>query len=191
MVQAIVFDFFDVIHSDPFNRWLKKYGYKREGKLEESSRLADIGHISEEEFYKRLSLHSGQSLESVKAVFGNVNLVDKELVKFIAGLHRNYKIGLLSNSTSEYLRPILEIHNLMPLFDEIVISAEIGLLKPDAKIFNHILRKLQVKPQNAIFIDDNPRNVDAARAMGMPAVIYTDMDTLRHQLEGLGLAVPN
>ena len=189
MVQAIIFDFFDVIHSDPFNRWLKKYGYKREGKLEESSRLADIGHISEEEFYKRLSLHSGQSLESVKAVFGNINLVDKELVKFIETLHANYKIGLLTNSTSEYLQPILELHNLNRLFDEIVVSAEIGLLKPDAEIFDHILKKLKVKPENAVFIDDNPKNTEAAVAMGLSAVVYKDINALKSQLEELGIAI--
>jgi epoxide hydrolase-like predicted phosphatase len=185
--EAIIFDFFNVIHSDPFLRWLKRYGYKRTGEFEESSRLVDVGHISEREFYEKLSALSGQTLESVRAIFSDTSLIDRDMVELIKGLHNNYKTGLLSNSSGEYLRPILEQHNLTRLFDEVVISSEVGLLKPDAEIFKHILHKLRVKPENAIFIDDNARYVDAASAIGIQAIVYTDTESVKRQLAGLGV----
>lgn len=189
MYKAIIFDFFDVIHSDPFLRWLKKYGYERRGEFEESSRMLDVGNISDREFYERLGELSGQKPENVKKVFDDTGRIDKDLVKLIERLRGHYKLGLLSNATGKYLRPILESHGLTSLFDEIAISAEVGSIKPHPEIFDHILEKLDVKADEAIFIDDNPDNVAAASSMGIGGIVYTDEDALRKELATAGIKV--
>lgn len=186
--QAVVFDFFDVIGGDPFKRWLKVNGFERAGEFEESSRLVDIGHISEHEFYQRLSELSGKTVKSVEEAFAEAKFIDKEVVELVEKLSKNYKTGLLSNSSSEYLRPILEQHDLARLFDEIVISSEVGIVKPTEEIFHHVLQKLGVKPENTLFIDDSPRNVAAAASLGIQAIPFRHAKGLKQDLLKLNIA---
>jgi epoxide hydrolase-like predicted phosphatase len=187
MYRLIIFDLFDVIHSDPFKRWLKKGGYKRgETRFKETSRLVDVGDISEQDFYKQLSSLSGQSLQSVQAVFNDMQLIDKDMVTLIDALHASYKTGLLSNASSEYARAIVAAHNLSYLFDEIVISAEVRHVKPSREIFDVMLDKMQLKPKDAIFIDDNKQNIKAAASLGIHSILFTDRGSLEKELHKLG-----
>jgi putative hydrolase of the HAD superfamily len=187
MYRLIIFDFFGVIHSDPFRRWLQKYGDKQEARFEEASRLVDIGDISEQDFYKQLSSLSDQPLQSVQAVFDDMQLIDKDMVTLIDTLHASYKIGLLSNSSSEYARAILTEHNLTRLFDEIVISAEVGLVKPSREIFEFALDKMQLQPKEAIFIDDRQQNITVANSLGIQSILFTGTDKLENELTRLGI----
>jgi putative hydrolase of the HAD superfamily len=189
MYKAIIFDFFDVIHSDPFQRWLKKHDYERSGEFAKSAQQVDFGRISYDEHYQRLSELSGQSAQSIKEVFDDTQLIDQDMVELIRSLHGQYKIGLLSNAGGQYLRPILEEHGLMELFDEIAISAEIGVVKPDPAIFKHALKQLGVKAEEAIFTDDNPGNVAAAEAVGIRSIVFTSEKALRRELAAAGIKV--
>jgi epoxide hydrolase-like predicted phosphatase len=187
--QAIIFDFFDVIHSDPLKRWLSKYGLTEQDGFEEVNRLVDLGRIKEQEFHEQLSAISGQPLMEVEEVFQDTQLTDKSLVGLIEELHKNYKTGLLSNASSEYLRLILKEQDLVRLFDEIVVSAEIGLAKPSADIFHYILEKMAIEPETTIFIDDNIRNIEAAKALGITGLVYSDKEKLLEELSGLGIDI--
>lgn len=187
MYKAVIFDFFDVIHGDPFKRWLKTNGLERSGDFEKSSQLVDLGHITEDEFHERLSRLSGRSLSGVKEVFDDRSVIDKDMVQLVKKLRIHYKTGLLSNASSEYLRPLLEHHDLVELFDEIVVSSEIGHIKPRPEIFYHILEKLAVRPEEALFIDDNPQNVAAAAALGLQGVVFTHYQTLLKELLTLNI----
>lgn len=190
MYKAIIFDFFDVIHRDPFRHWLKQSGLERNGDLHETSRLLDIGAISDEEFYKRLSESSGQPSQTVKVIYEDTTFIDYEMIELIKRLKHTYKTGLLSNSSIEYLRQIIRQHELEALFDVITVSAEVRLIKPDPKIFAHILDKLGVPATEAIFIDDNPKNVEAAAKLGIESIIYKEgIEPLKKKLGDLGVSV--
>ncbi len=189
MYKAIIFDFFDVIHSDPYYRWLKKHGLERSGEFEESSQMLDRGQINDMEFYQRLGDLSGHSSESVKAVFDDTQLIDQDIVTLLKELRDQYKLGLLSNASGQYLRPILKEHGLIDLFDEVVVSAEVGIIKPDPAIFKHILDKLDVQASEAIFTDDNPHNVAAAESVGIHSIVFTSEKALRQELAAAGVKV--
>jgi len=121
MYKAIIFDFFDVIHTDPFHAWMKKHGYTREGAFAEASRMLDRGTISMQEFYEKLSEASGITATEIESDFHQFSRVDHEMVAFIAKLRAFYKTALLSNSEKAYLRNLLSKHQLESLFDLIVI----------------------------------------------------------------------
>lgn len=72
-------------------------------------------------------------------------------------------------------------------FDGIVVSGEVGLLKPDAAIYRRLLDQHDLRAEDTLFIDDVERNVESARAVGMHAVRFLDADTLRSDLSGYGL----
>ncbi|HEV2371829.1 MAG TPA: HAD family phosphatase [Streptosporangiaceae bacterium] len=80
------------------------------------------------------------------------------------------RTGLLSNSwgTSEYPR-----HLFPGMFDAVVISAEVGMRKPEERIFRHAVELLGLAPGDCVFVDDIPANIAAAEAVGMTAVLHT------------------
>jgi putative hydrolase of the HAD superfamily len=71
------------------------------------------------------------------------------------------------------------------MFDDIVISGEVGLRKPEPEIFLLAARRLNLQPSECVFIDDLQLNVDGARAVGMTAILHTEYDETRRALESL------
>lgn len=72
-------------------------------------------------------------------------------------------------------------------FAGIVVSGEVGLIKPDPAIYRALLEAYRLEPAETLFIDDSPKNVEGARAVGMHATRFVDAPTLRRELEGHGL----
>ncbi len=100
------------------------------------------------------------------------DFLDEELVKFIRGLRPAIKVGLISNAWLG-LRSVLQtVFHLDDMFDEIVISAEENVMKPDERIYRLALDRLALQPSEAIFLDDMPINVEAANAVGMLGVRF-------------------
>jgi epoxide hydrolase-like predicted phosphatase len=91
------------------------------------------------------------------------------------------KTALLSNSWgNEYPRS-----GWSEMFDEIVISGEVGMRKPEPEIFHHTLKLLDVKPGQAVFVDDLAINIRAAADIGMVGILHHDYEATRHDLEAL------
>ena len=107
---------------------------------------------------------------------------DFALVDYIRDLRRAYKSGLLSNAFSNLREWLDEDGKVDGAFDDMIISAEVGLVKPDPAIYHLSLAGLDVAPSEAIFIDDMQSNVDGARAVGMHAIRFVDPDQVRADL---------
>jgi epoxide hydrolase-like predicted phosphatase len=89
--------------------------------------------------------------------------------------------GLLSNSWgNEYPREGWD-----QMFDAVVISGEVGMRKPEAEIYTHVLDLLGVRPGETVFVDDLQPNVDAAEALGLVGVHHTSYDETAATLERL------
>jgi epoxide hydrolase-like predicted phosphatase len=81
-------------------------------------------------------------------------------------------VGLLSNNGPDLTR-LLDEMGISQLFDEIVVSADIGIMKPDERAYRAILAKLAISPSLAIFVDDFEQNVQGAQRIGMNAILFT------------------
>jgi epoxide hydrolase-like predicted phosphatase len=91
------------------------------------------------------------------------------------------RTGLLSNSWgNDYPRDGWE-----DMFDAVVISGEVGMRKPEPRIFEHAVKLLDLEPQECVFVDDLPHNVTAAVALGLAGVQHTSYQQTRPELEVL------
>jgi HAD superfamily hydrolase (TIGR01509 family) len=100
--------------------------------------------------------------------------VDLELIEIIKGLKKkNYKIGLVSN-WSKALRGRLADQNIHDLFDEIIISEEVGYQKPQPEIFNITSEKLGIENSEMVFVDDTERSLEGAEGIGYIPILYKD-----------------
>ncbi|WP_410790713.1 HAD family hydrolase [Kribbella sp. C-35] len=94
---------------------------------------------------------------------------------------RGIRTALLSNSWGNtYPRDTWD-----GMFDDIVISGEVGLRKPEPEIFQLAAQRLGLEPAECVFVDDLQLNVDGAREVGMTAILHTEYDETRRALETL------
>lgn len=185
MIQAIIFDFFDVIRTDGFNRWLKKNGLKLEGLFVEAAEKNDRGEYQGKEFFVELARLSGQTPESVEQEMEHGNEFNRELLDYITTLRTSYRTAVLSNAPSAYIRNEIAMNDLDQYFDEIIVSSEVGYLKPQREIFELALSRLGVAAENTLFTDDNPRHVAGAQAAGLHTILFESTEQFRRDFEQL------
>jgi HAD superfamily hydrolase (TIGR01509 family) len=184
MIKAVIFDFFDVIRTDPYKAWLAAHGYKLEGPFLEASQEQDRGHLTVDQFLARLSQLSGEPVTRAGMEAGAT--LNQDVVDIIKALRPHYRLGLISNSPSRLIRDLLAQYRLEPLFHEIVISSEAGHIKPEPEIFTIALDRLGVPASETVFIDDNPRHVQGAERVGLTGLTFTSAAQLRQDLAALG-----
>lgn len=142
----------------------------------ESSRKASIGQINTDEHWasvtRKLKQPAGEA-KSIRAEFFAGDVIDRELIRFIRSLRPACKTGVISNAWPD-LRDYLVEHKFADAFDFLTLSSEVGVMKPDPKIYQIALEGLKVKPGEAAFVDDTPGNVEAARALGMAGIRFQD-----------------
>jgi epoxide hydrolase-like predicted phosphatase len=152
----------------------------------ESGDRAQRGEISVEQHWenqrKALGLSPAQ-MQTFRDAFWAGDRLDTDLVAYIRRLRLAYKTGLLSNAFSDLRQIVTETWKFVDAFDEMVISAEVGLVKPDPRIYHLVLQRLGVAPASAVFIDDFSHNIQGARAEGLNAIHFQNPQQARQELE--------
>ncbi|HEX5448134.1 MAG TPA: HAD-IA family hydrolase [Candidatus Saccharimonadales bacterium] len=109
---------------------------------------------------------------------------DDELVELIkTGLKPEYKIGMISNSSGAAIRQLLG--KATDIFDDIVVSGQVNLYKPEPAIYELAARRLNVGPEQCVYIDDTLIRCDGARTAGMQAIVYKDFRQVKTELEAI------
>ncbi len=195
-IKAIIFDLGGVLlrtaDFSPRERLAARLGMAR-SELEEfifggeSGERAQKGEITIQEHWENLRRQLNSSPQEFKAIldeFFSCDDLDLVLIDSIQKLHQSYKIALLSNAWDDLRQTLHERWNINGLFDELIISAEVKMVKPDPRIFHLALERLKVLPSEAVFIDDITENVEAARKVGLHAIHYHDTQHTLDELNG-------
>ena len=100
--------------------------------------------------------------------------------------------AILSNMGDNVLANMKREFDWLSRFDVLVWSYQLGMAKPDPAIYRYVLKELGTRPEETLFIDDKPLNVEAADALGMKALVFTTVERLRTNLiaQGLDTALP-
>ena len=153
----------------------------------ETSRKASLGEISVKEHWlavtRKLRLPVAEA-ESIRTEFFAGDVIDRDLLDFIRSLRPRYRTGVISNAWGD-LRDYVVKHQFDDAFDMFIISAEVGMMKPQPEVYQLALKQAQVKANEAAFIDDTPRNVEAANALGMHGIVFRDPAQVKENLKAL------
>jgi epoxide hydrolase-like predicted phosphatase len=154
----------------------------------QSAQLASQGKMTVAEHWEAVRQALGlpeEEFQRVPQEFWAGDRLDMELVVYIRSLRSRYRTALLSNAWDD-LRGYLTDHwRIADAFDELVISAEVGVTKPEPRIYRLALERLGVAPGEAVFVDDFKENVDAARALGIHTIHFRDRQQALAELEGM------
>jgi putative hydrolase of the HAD superfamily len=109
-------------------------------------------------------LHRALTVKKIKLYRG--------VYETLAGLKPRYKMGIVSDSQVDHAYPELKMLGIHGFFDAVVVSAEFGYRKPDVRLFAECLRRLDVRPQEALYVgNDTFRDVKGAKDAGMIGVL--------------------
>lgn len=179
MVRAVIFDCFGVLIGDAYMAIKADY----------PELLADPKRAKQ---WAKLSADSGLGLitsaqrqESIVAMLGEIGVSGRaaldhamndiarntNLLKEIKKLRKTYKIGLLSNVGTGFWKRFSK-EETQEYFDDVILSYQVGLVKPDPEIFELAASRLGVEVSECVFVDDDERNVAAAKSCGMRGVTY-------------------
>jgi putative hydrolase of the HAD superfamily len=144
------------------------------------------GEITVDEFTRevreRLAAagHDVELVDAAASIFGRTTREPDMWAVVRRAREIGVRTALVSNSwgTEGYPVDELEAH-----FDTLIISGEVGLRKPDPEIYLLAATRIGVAPENCAFVDDLPRNVEAARELGMFGVVHRDVPTTSQELE--------
>lgn len=154
--------------------------------------LVSTGEISADEYWAYICHALEGRVPTILEPFRYNPFAYEELnlrtAKLVSKWRKRYKIALLSNATP-YLEALIAQHGLDCLFDVIVNSSRVGLRKPDIRIYELTLERLQLLPQECVFVDDKPRNRDVARALGISAVLFRSATSLERQVRALECSI--
>jgi epoxide hydrolase-like predicted phosphatase len=100
--------------------------------------------------------------------------LDHELMAYAASLQPRYATAILSNSSDGARREEQARYSFEELFDIVIYSHEVGLVKPDPRIYALLCAELKVAPADLVFLDDVPENVEAACQLGIRGILHRD-----------------
>jgi len=153
----------------------------------ESGYKASLGTITPDEHWaaviKRLKRPASE-LEAIRHEFFAGDIIDRTLLDFLRSLRGTYKTGLISNAWGD-LRQYIVREKFDDAFDHMIISAEVGAAKPEAKIYQIALEQAGVRANEAVFVDDFAVNIEGCEKVGMQGIYFEDSESTLQQLKEL------
>ena len=158
------------------------------------------GEIDKEEFrnaFSKLAGHEVSMQECTYAWLGYFKNLPSRNLEALKKLRINgFRLCLLSNTNPfmlEYVRSSAfdgAGHPLDYYFDALYVSCECRMMKPEAAIFHHVLQQEHIRPEEVLFIDDSPRNISAAKSLGIQTLLTDGADYWRTPLsERIGITL--
>lgn len=176
MINAILFDCFGVLVNDGLQGLVDELSVTDPETAQEVVKtvtLAMDGKIDADASRSMTASLLGLTLDGYKQRIRQAEVRNEALLNYILELRRSYKIGLVSNILPGGLQARFTDEELKKYFDVVIASGEVGVAKPDVRIYQLAAQKLSVETSECIFVDDRQAYLDGAVAAGMQPILYT------------------
>lgn len=196
-IRTILFDFGGVLlrteDHQPRQKLAAQYGIDEEELIylvfgSPSALRASVGEITAEQHWREVVAALGtveDQIPYIREQFFAGDRLDEALIEVIRSYRKTHCVGLLSNAWDD-LRDYLDNNlKILDIFDEVIISAEVGLMKPDRRIYELAAQKFNISLQEAVFIDDLSVNVKAAQEAGMNSFQFRSTTQTINELQRL------
>jgi 2-haloacid dehalogenase len=199
-IHALIFDFGGVlVNWDPHRLFNKYFANDRQAI---DNFLAEINfsswNLSQDKGYPFAQAVSDLSLQFPQYAH-LIRAYDVEWEESITGivpatadiLHRlkaaNHRLFGLTNWSAEKFSIVRHKYEIFDLFEDILVSGEVKLIKPDPAIYRLLLQKIQTQPEDCLLVDDTPKNIEAAQKLGFKTHLFRSPTLLEQDLKQMGL----
>jgi putative hydrolase of the HAD superfamily len=195
-IKAIIFDMGRVLVNLDVRKGI--FGlFAEDGSDKAVQRLLDEPVIKEynqgiynpEEFYKKLKslLKANITFEEFAFRWCNIFSEMAGMYELVESLSRKYPLGLLSDTDPLHWKFLKENYEVLKFFKNPVLSYQVGKTKPSIEIYKIAAQSVQTPAESCLYIDDLPRNVEAAKSIGMQGIKFTSTEKLALELHELAL----
>ncbi len=147
-------------------------------------RAFETGELQEKEFLREVAREAGLTPVSAEHRFHAWQLRPfPGLDAFVERAAERFELALLSNTNPVHWAQITAATPVFSTFAEIFLSYETGCFKPEVEAFQQVIDRFGVAPRAIVFFDDTPRNVEAARALGIDAHCVSGLDEATRQMD--------
>lgn len=194
MIKAIIFDFGRVITAQKPLSLFRSYEIELgldpdtiNSIMFDSQAWQDalLGRKTTEEFWHligpELGLNTADEVNRFRRRYHADEAINEAVLDLIRKLRGRYKLAILSNAPPDLTRWLAD-WEMRDLFEVVFCSGDEGMIKPDPAAFKLTLERLGVGPVEAVFIDDTPEHVEAARKLGIQGIIFTTAAALKDDL---------
>jgi len=195
-IKAFVFDCGGVLLGNPdmsrYHSWEQRLGLAH-GELSsrlyggEAWRQAEVGEIGEDDYWvaaaEELGLHDPQQVVALRNDMWDSWTIDPRTLALVDRVRQRHRVAILSNATDVLVTALRDRYAIADRFHTIISSADVGVAKPDRRIYEIALERLDVAADEAVFVDDRPDNVAAAANLGMHVIWFVSSDLLARQMQ--------
>ncbi|NJN77154.1 MAG: HAD family phosphatase [Saprospiraceae bacterium] len=200
MIETIIFDLGGVL-IDWNPRYLYRQIFDDEAKMEDFltnvttmdwNEQQDAGYLIADATSELIAKHPEFEAE-IQAYYGRWTEMLKgaiqETVDILTEIYKGkkYRLYALTNWSGELFPYALKRYDFLQYFEGIVVSGDEKMKKPDIRIYDLILDRYEITPEKAIFIDDNERNIKAAKTIGLKTIHFKSAEQARKEFEAFGV----
>ncbi|MFA5859340.1 MAG: HAD family phosphatase [Elusimicrobiota bacterium] len=199
-IKAVIFDLGNVIlyfdHQKSLSQFAALTGHTSEeyGKYIFEAGLKnefDTGKIEPEEFYNKISIKFGLkiSLNEFKQIWGNIFWLNTDAESVINKLSGRIKLYLLSNTDALHYEYFMANYPILQKLDKCYTSFGLKRVKPDPRIYEFVLKDINCRPEDVVYIDDCKEFIMTAKKIGINTIHYIDNVILAPELLNYGVVV--
>jgi putative hydrolase of the HAD superfamily len=195
LIKNIIFDLGNVMLDFDPEKYLEDLGYH--GKVKDQLKseifkteewlMLDRGTISQKEaveIWQQRNPDLKLEIAEVMAEWEKILTLKKDSLEILRSLaEKNYNLYILSNFHKKAFAYVSNKYDFFDYFDGKVISADIGMVKPDPEIYEHLLNKFNLEAGSTLFIDDSKKNIAAAIKKGIRVIHFKDAESLKDELK--------
>lgn len=190
MITTLLFDYAGVLtptsNNLPFvNQFHKDYNLKPKELMKITYTdwdKAAVGKMDSKLFWEQIAKILKTDAQVLRRRVIDTFPIDDRVIKLLDELKSQYTMVLISNQIHDWLEEVIAENNLRDIFNFTANSYEVGKRKPDPEIFQYALKVSSSKPHEAVFIDDSPKNIEAAKKLGMHTILFSDFQNFKQEL---------
>jgi putative hydrolase of the HAD superfamily len=152
----------------------------------------ETGSVSGPEYHQAVMsrLRADVPYEEFFPMYGDIFAEIPATCDLLRRLRTRYLLYLLSDTNEIHFGYVRERLGLLRIFQEFIVSYQVGAMKPDPRIYQEALRRSDLPARSCVFVDDRPGNIEGATRVGMHAVLFQSPEQCAAELTRLGVAVP-
>jgi len=182
VIKGIIFDCYGVLVHGSLDYLRSLTSENDRQAFNELSHASDRGYISRTDYILGVGKLINRMPKDIEQVITRQEVRSPEMLEFVTSLRANYKTAMLSNVGRGSVERLFGEEELKNLFEVVVLSSEVGVTKPGVAIYQLTASRLGLLPEECLMIDDIAVNVEGAKAAGMQAVQFKDIQQCKQEV---------